>query len=276
MNDPKAFDSSGANAGFQGVFSDPLALATKPAVIFKFASSVSCAAPVVAEFTPHFKHFNQTNFATTNRLQNQIQVLSLVIYSCVSSAWYEGRCLFNRYNGICRFGSLALISFLACFVLLVLELLFGHISSLKVKKRIAVGDVIVSGVNTIFYLLLFVFLAIAWLKSDYPPFGHSINCCRVAILLSFLAIFALAACTGLAYVRYQSGLDMSQFMSEEQIKQEQAQYYDQAGNYQSPAFQDQYAPDGQVVQDYAMDPQAQQQQYSNNYANNYDPNMGLQ
>lgn len=119
-------------------------------------------------------------------------------------------------------------------MLLILELLFGHISSLKVRRRIAIGDVIVSGVNTIFYLLLFVFLAIAWLKSDYPPFGHSINCCRVAIILSFLAIFALAACTGLAYVRYQSGVDMSQFMNEDQIVQEQAQYYDQAGNYQQP------------------------------------------
>lgn len=81
------------------------------------------------------------------------------------------------------------------------------------------------------------FLSIAWLKSDYPPFGHSINCCRVAILLSFLAIFALAACTGLAYVRYQSGIDMSQFMTEEQLAQEQAQYYDQQGNYQGQQFQ---------------------------------------
>lgn len=85
---------------------------------------------------------------------------------------------------------------------------------------------------TIFYLLLFVFLAIAWLKSDYPPFGHSINCCRIAILLSFLAIFALAACTGLAYVRFQSGTDMSaQFMTEEELAREQAQYYDETGSY---------------------------------------------
>ena len=95
---------------------------------------------------------------------------------------------------------------------------------------------IVSGINTVFYLLLFVFLAIAWIKSDYPPFGHSINCCRIAIILSFLSIFALAACTGLAYVRYQSGVDMSQFMSEDQIVQEQAQYYDQSGNYQQPEY----------------------------------------
>lgn len=91
-----------------------------------------------------------------------------------------------------------------------------------------------AAINTIFFLLLFVFLSIAWLKSDYPKFGHSINCCRVAILLSFLAIFALAASTGLAYVRYQSGVEMSQFMTEEQIAQEQAQYYDEAGNYRPP------------------------------------------
>lgn len=93
-----------------------------------------------------------------------------------------------------------------------------------------------TAINTVFFLLLFVFLSIGWLKSDYPPFGHSINCCRVAILLSFLAIFALAACTGLAYVRYQSGVDMSQFMTEEQLAQEQAQYYDDSGNYQGAQY----------------------------------------
>lgn len=48
-----------------------------------------------------------------------------------------------------------------------------------------------------------------------------------------MAVFALAACTGLAYVRYQSGADMSQFMTEEQLAQEQAQYYESAGNYQN-------------------------------------------
>lgn len=42
MNEPKAFAADGASAGgFQSLLSDPLALATKPAVIFKFASSVS-------------------------------------------------------------------------------------------------------------------------------------------------------------------------------------------------------------------------------------------
>lgn len=124
------------------------------------------------------------------------------------------------------------------------------------------------GVNTIFYLLLFVFLAIAWLKSDYPPYGHSINCCRVAILLSFLAIFAMAASTGLAYVRYQSGVDMSQFMTEEQLAQEQAQYYDQAGNYQQQ--QPQY--NGQQQQ-YTMDPS--QQQYTSGSYMNYDGDINM-
>lgn len=102
---------AGGSSGIRNALADPIALATKPAVIFKFASAV----------------------------------LALVIYSCVSSAWYDGRCLFNKYNGICRFGSLSLISFIACFALLVLEILFSHISSLKVRRRIAIGDVIISG-----------------------------------------------------------------------------------------------------------------------------------
>lgn len=61
------------------------------------------------------------------------------------TAWYNNKCLFNNYSGICRFGSIALISFLSCVALLVLEILFNHISSFKVRRRIAVGDVIVSG-----------------------------------------------------------------------------------------------------------------------------------
>lgn len=109
------------------------------------------------------------------------------------------------------------------------------------------------GINTIFFLLLFVFLAITWLKSDYPPFGHSINCCRVAILLSFLAIFTMAACTGLAYVRLQSDVS-TQFMTEEELAREQAQYYDESGNYQQ-----------QPVYDYSMD--SSQQYGGNGYLN---------
>lgn len=125
------------------------------------------------------------------------------------------------------------------------------------------------GVNTIFYLLLFLFLSIAWLKSDYPPFGQSINCCRVAILLSFLAIFALAACTGLAYVRYQSSADMSaQFMTEEQLVQEQAQFYDQAGNYQQPAGV-------QYGNDYSAVNQAQMYGNTNGSYVNYDGDLNM-
>lgn len=44
MNEPKTFESSGLAAGgggMRGIFADPLSLATKPAVIFKFASAVS-------------------------------------------------------------------------------------------------------------------------------------------------------------------------------------------------------------------------------------------
>lgn len=42
MNEPKAFEAGMAGStGVKGILADPLALATKPAVIFKFASSVS-------------------------------------------------------------------------------------------------------------------------------------------------------------------------------------------------------------------------------------------
>lgn len=78
-----------------------------------------------------------------------------------------------------------------------------------------------------------------------------------------MAIFALAASTGLAYVRYQSGIDTSQFMTEEQLAQEQAQYYDDMGNYQPPQAQD------GMSTNYIND---QQQQYGNYSSYGFDNN----
>lgn len=111
------------------------------------------------------------------------------------------------------------------------------------------------------------FLSVGWVKSEYPAFGQSINCCRVAILLSFLAIFALAACTGLAYVRYQSGTDASQFMTGDQLAQEQAQYYDDQGNYQGQLDQQNI-----TGMNYTMDPS----QYSAGNYMNYDGDIDMQ
>lgn len=112
MDDLKSYDPNlSQGGGIKGVLENPLAIATKPPVIFKFASAL----------------------------------LSLIIYSCLLSAWYDGRCLFNKYNGICRFGSLSLVVFFVCFAFLVIEILFSQISSFKVKRRIAIADVILSG-----------------------------------------------------------------------------------------------------------------------------------
>lgn len=42
MNDPKTFETGmSGGTGLKGVLADPLSLATKPPVIFKFASAVS-------------------------------------------------------------------------------------------------------------------------------------------------------------------------------------------------------------------------------------------
>lgn len=42
MNEPKAFETSmSGGTGLKGILADPLSLATKPPVIFKFASAVS-------------------------------------------------------------------------------------------------------------------------------------------------------------------------------------------------------------------------------------------
>lgn len=67
----------------------------------------------------------------------------------------------------------------------------------------------------------------------------------------------MAGGAGFAYVRYQSGLDMMQFMTEEQIAQEQAQCYNE---------QDQYQQQDRMSTNYPLD---SAQQYSSGQYTSY-------
>lgn len=140
----------------------------------------------------------------------------MIVWASISlNGWQKkGRkevCLFNGDNSACRLGSgVAFIGFVGAIAFLVIEALFQNLSSIKVRRRVVLGDVgfsgklivhffvylvyctivFVAGVWGALFLIGFAYLAIAWGKSDYPPLGKGINSCRAAIVFSFFSIGA--------------------------------------------------------------------------------------
>ncbi|KAG9508807.1 Synaptogyrin-3, partial [Fragariocoptes setiger] len=163
MNQPRAYEATMASGDIGGgICANPVAFITKPQVILKFASTF----------------------------------LSIVTYSCISSGWYQGKCLFNNYSGVCRFGTLTLVAFIGSALFLIFEIVFDKISSIKIRRRIVIADVIFS------------------------------------------------ACAALAYIRYQSGVDMSQFLSPDQypdLTDPQQQYQADPNAVYSNGYDNAYA-----------------------------------
>lgn len=75
------------------------------------------------------------------------------------------------------------------------------------------ADLIFSGLWAALYFFLFASLTINWSKSAYPEFGYGINSLRAAIAFSLFSIPAWAGCGYFAWIRWQSGTDMSAFAS---------------------------------------------------------------
>lgn len=71
----------------------------------------------------------------------------------------------------------------------------------------------------------------------------------------------------LAYVRYQSGVDTSQFLTEEQLAAEQAQYYDQSGNYIQPQDQQSFQDPNNMYNNSS--------QYQSGSYSNYDADINM-
>lgn len=144
---------------------------------------------------------------------------SVIVFGCISAkGWYkEGsleKCLFNRDNNACRLGSgLGLIGFLASIAFLIVEALFQNLSSVKIRRRVVAFDLGFSGLWAALFLICFAYLGISWGKSNYPPFGEGINSCRAAIAFSFFSIGSWSGCAYFAYLRWQTGTDMTQFAS---------------------------------------------------------------
>ncbi|XP_017493932.1 PREDICTED: synaptogyrin-3-like [Rhagoletis zephyria] len=123
-------------------------------------------------------------------------------------------CLFNGDGAACRFGStVAFFGLLGAIAFLVVEALFQNLSSIKIRRRVVMGDVGFSGVWAALFFFTFAYLSIAWGKSEYPPMGKGINSCRAAIVFSLFSIGTWGGCSWFAYQRWLEGADMTQFSS---------------------------------------------------------------
>ena len=120
-----------------GVAFDPITYVTKPQVILRIICWVS--RPIVFS-----KHISQYKIPFS-------QICSLVVWASISlNGWHKkGRkeiCLFNGDNSACRFGSgVAFVGFFGAVAFLVIEALFQNLSSIKVRRRVVMGDVGFSG-----------------------------------------------------------------------------------------------------------------------------------
>ena len=120
-----------------------------------------------------------------------------------------------------------------------------NLSSIKIRKRAVTADLAFSGLWTALYLIVFGYLLVAWTRSPYPRFGEGINNARSAVAFSLLSLPVWAGCTYFAYLRWQSGADMSQFSGG----------FDAAGNPIPPA-QDGYAYTAAATDVGPLDPSA--------------------
>lgn len=141
-----------------------------------------------------------------------------IVFGCISNkGWTEDKkCIYNNDGSACRLGNL--VGLVGCFgaiALLALEAFFQNISSIKVRRRAVAADMGFSAAWAGLNFIVFAYLGIQWGKSPPPLFGEGINNARAVIAFALLSIPVWAGCAYFAWIRWQSGADMGQFVGEE-------------------------------------------------------------
>ncbi|KAG8191807.1 hypothetical protein JTE90_022800 [Oedothorax gibbosus] len=141
-------------------------------------------------------------------------VFSIVVFGCIGSeGWIRDKCLYNNDTHACNFGTgIGVIAFLGSVGLLVTDVMFNNISSIKVRRRTVIADMAFSAAMVFMWFVTFCYLSDAWRKSPMPRHGYGVNNMRGAIAFSFFSIPVWAACIFFAYQRYKQGADTA-FMS---------------------------------------------------------------
>ncbi|KAI1293732.1 Synaptogyrin-3 [Halotydeus destructor] len=174
-------------------------------------------------------------------------IFSCIVFGCIQSkGWNDDKkCIFNNDGNACSLTKMvSMVGIVGAIALLVLEALFQQLSSIKLRRRAVAGDLGFSAAWAGLNVIIFLYLTIAWSKSELPRFGIGINGARVAMVFSLLAAPAWAGCAYFAYLRWMSGADMSQFAGGfEEVGQAQpgAEYAAQYTAQDAGGYQEDYA-----------------------------------
>lgn len=172
-----------------------------------------------------------------------MQLFSCIVFGCIQNkGWDEDKkCVFNKDGSACSFAKMVgLVGILGSIALLVLEAFFQQISSIKIRRRAVAADLGFSAAWAGLNIITFLYLAIAWSKSESPKFGEGINNARAAIAFCFFVAPIWAGCAYFAYLRWMSGADMAQFTGAEG-QQPGADYTAYPQDQTGAGYQDDYS-----------------------------------
>jgi len=140
-------------------------------------------------------------------------IFSIIVFGCVSSSgWFfmntqqKEVCVMNmESSSVCHFpvfvGS---IGFLAAIGFLIGEWSFGHMPSMKMRKRYLVVDMTFSGLWALFYAIAFIMMASSWKNADIMFTSAEPNLIG-AIYFALLSSFIWLSSAILAYFCLKSG-----------------------------------------------------------------------
>ena len=148
------------------------------------------------------RYFCFKNTHKKNNLLIFFQFFAVIVFGCISSSgWYflqdlakglQGKevCVMNMDSTACHFSTLVgIVAFLASIGFLVGEWFFEQMSSIKTRKHYVIFDMAFSGLWAFFYFITFIYMCIAWSKTEDAKFDFASSNIYGAIFFAFLSIF---------------------------------------------------------------------------------------
>merc|ERR1712012_719295 len=138
---------------------------------------------------------------------------AIIVFGCISSSgWFFLQdknlevCVMNMDASACHFSTMVgIVAFIASIGFLIGEWFFEQMSSIKTRKHYVIFDMAFSGLWAFFYFVTFIYMCIAWSKTEEIRFSFASSNIYGAIFFAFLSIFAWLGCAILAFQRFKAG-----------------------------------------------------------------------
>ncbi|XP_077476077.1 synaptogyrin-2a [Stigmatopora argus] len=139
-------------------------------------------------------------------------LFAIVVFATITSEGYinssvdpEPKCMFNERESACGYGMwVGVLAFLACMVLLVLDVYFPQISNAQKRKYIIIGDLAFSVTWTFLWFICFCVLANQWSWTTMAAVPG--DAARAVLAFSFFSVPSWGLLSYFAYERYRQGV----------------------------------------------------------------------